>query len=36
VSKTLLLNSVPIDMDEHQMKKEIEVWGPVKALGMER
>ncbi|CAK9216999.1 unnamed protein product [Sphagnum troendelagicum] len=36
VSRALLLNGVPIDMDEHQLKKEMEEWGPVRALGMER
>jgi hypothetical protein len=36
VSRALLLNGVPIDMDELQLKREMEVWGPVRAMGMER
>ncbi|CAK9273033.1 unnamed protein product [Sphagnum jensenii] len=36
VSRALLLNGVPSDMDEHQLKQEMELWGPVRAMGMER
>jgi len=36
VSRALLLNGVPSDMDELQLKREMEVWGPVRAMGMER
>lgn len=36
VSRALLLNGVPPHLDDVQLKKEMEQWGPVRAMGFER
>ncbi|KAL3701746.1 hypothetical protein R1sor_019768 [Riccia sorocarpa] len=36
VSRALLLTGVPLDLPEHQLRHELDQWGTVRALGLDR
>ncbi|KAL2650012.1 hypothetical protein R1flu_018140 [Riccia fluitans] len=36
VSRALLLTGVPVDLPDHQLRHELEQWGMVRALGLDR